>query len=382
MDSFSSSIRRALPLLLAVPVAAQTLVVDVNNGPGTNFTSLATAIAAAPSGAVINVRAGVYNEPVFTISATSLTILGVPGVEVVLPASVPFRVEALGPTHQVVIERLRVRSAASTMLPIECLNNQGIVLLEALGNALDPFGLVATDCDWLVASDCSFVGAGVRCTNSSVVLERCGVSRGTGIAVVQTGGRVQLVEATMTGFPTFSSSVPATYLLQGGDVRVSADTVVSSGMSIMTNQLGPCFAGSGTARVDPRAVLTGANPIFPSTITTTMAAMPHVTTAEARLGFSTGAELHGPWGHLGALCIGFPGALAAIPAVADPVWFDPATVVTQAFGVPSAMQSLTTTTSIPAAPALQGIVLVWHGVTFDAVAGLQASNPSVRVVHP
>ncbi|MCA8963601.1 MAG: hypothetical protein KDC48_01870, partial [Planctomycetes bacterium] len=254
----ATTLRSTLLLILAASAVAQAFVVDVNNGPGTNFTSLAAAIAAAPSGAVINVRAGVYNEPAFTISATSLTILGMPGVEVVLPANVPLRVEALGPTQQVVIERMRVRSAVATMLSIECLNNQGVVQLEALGSFLDPFGLVATDCDWLVAAECSFVGAGVRSTNSSVVLEQCGVSRVSGIAVVQTGGSVQLVETTITGFATFSGTVPPTYLLQGGDVRISADSAVASGSNIMTNQLGPCFSGNGTARVDPRAILTGA----------------------------------------------------------------------------------------------------------------------------
>src|SRR5437762_9224013 len=39
---------------------AQTFIVDAANGPGTNFTEIATAVAAVPDGAVLMVRAGSY----------------------------------------------------------------------------------------------------------------------------------------------------------------------------------------------------------------------------------------------------------------------------------------------------------------------------------
>ena len=57
---------------------AQTFVVDVANGPGTNFTSIATAISAVPDGATLLVRPGVYAEAI-RIDGKGLKILGGPG---------------------------------------------------------------------------------------------------------------------------------------------------------------------------------------------------------------------------------------------------------------------------------------------------------------
>jgi len=60
-------VRALLPRLAAIVFSAQaasatTWVVDINNGPGTNFTSIGAAIAAASPGDVILVRAGAYFE--------------------------------------------------------------------------------------------------------------------------------------------------------------------------------------------------------------------------------------------------------------------------------------------------------------------------------
>lgn len=61
-------------LLLAVVAPAQTFVVDASNGPGTDYTSLATATAAAPSGSTLRIRAGSYAG--FVIDAKSLALSG------------------------------------------------------------------------------------------------------------------------------------------------------------------------------------------------------------------------------------------------------------------------------------------------------------------
>jgi hypothetical protein len=67
--------RLALGIVLAAaPAAAQTFVVDAANGPGTNFTDLPAAVAAAPSGAVLHVRPGTYTP--FTIANKSLKVIG------------------------------------------------------------------------------------------------------------------------------------------------------------------------------------------------------------------------------------------------------------------------------------------------------------------
>ena len=69
-----------LPAALAAAAVAQTFIVDVNSGPGTNFTSIAAAVAAVPDGAVLEVRPGTYAA--FTIQNKSLTVFGQAGVQV------------------------------------------------------------------------------------------------------------------------------------------------------------------------------------------------------------------------------------------------------------------------------------------------------------
>ena len=116
-----SSIRCALVCLLAAFSAAQTLIVDINNGPGTNYTSIEAAVAAAPSGAKIVVRPGQYFESSLTISARSLTILGDGIVELLLPPGVPLRVEALGPPQRVTLRGFDIRQTqASGIVEIQC----------------------------------------------------------------------------------------------------------------------------------------------------------------------------------------------------------------------------------------------------------------------
>lgn len=77
MSRFSSSrpVNLAFSCLLAAsPLAAQTFVVDALGGPGSTFTDLPAAIAFAPSGSTLRVRAGTYSP--FQIVNKGLTILG------------------------------------------------------------------------------------------------------------------------------------------------------------------------------------------------------------------------------------------------------------------------------------------------------------------
>src|SRR5262249_6590447 len=63
-----------LPLISLVLLLPATWIADQSNGPGTNFTDLPQAVAAAASGDTIIVRAGTYTP--FNVSGKALTILG------------------------------------------------------------------------------------------------------------------------------------------------------------------------------------------------------------------------------------------------------------------------------------------------------------------
>ena len=82
-----------MPLLIATLV--QTIwIVDAANGPGTNFTNLPAAVAAAQSGDTIVVMPGNYKP--FDVTGKALTILG-SGASITilnLPTGNPFYQEA------------------------------------------------------------------------------------------------------------------------------------------------------------------------------------------------------------------------------------------------------------------------------------------------
>ena len=71
--------------LLASAAVAQTFVVDAGNGPGTNFTSIAAAVATVPEGATLLVRSGSYAG--FAVTR-GVTILGDSGVAITGPVQV------------------------------------------------------------------------------------------------------------------------------------------------------------------------------------------------------------------------------------------------------------------------------------------------------
>lgn len=87
----------ALGILIA-GASAQTFIVDANNGPGTNYRDIESAVGAVPDGAVLHVRAGTYTS--FTVPDKALTILGL------TPATVRvdgFTVTGTAPSRTVVV---------------------------------------------------------------------------------------------------------------------------------------------------------------------------------------------------------------------------------------------------------------------------------------
>jgi hypothetical protein len=77
-SSFSNPFGKLLPAVLALVLSAAALatnwIVDSNNGPGTNFTTISAAVLAAQPGDRIIVRQGIYGENVVINKA--ITIVG------------------------------------------------------------------------------------------------------------------------------------------------------------------------------------------------------------------------------------------------------------------------------------------------------------------
>jgi hypothetical protein len=379
----------ALGLSLAVPSLAQTFVVDAANGPGTHFTAIATATAAVPDGAVLVVRAGVY-EP-FTIVGKGLKVLGEPGVTVAFTVLTPVRVANTAPHQGVVLRNLRLDSpglSLSWAMPQLLLEHcQGSVQLDGI-RVPDGRGVMmrTDDCDRVLARDCGLeagASAGmflVRQSSSHAVFATSELGTRPAFfvpifglpAVDAQGGSLQVADCTLRGGRIFNGLMPAV-AMDGVELRLLGATLVQSQNS--PSWPSPPLLGTGVVRAEPSVTFVGAPPLVPATYTLTTKVMPRAHAAYAN-GVAS-VELAGPSGALGALALALPGPRLAL-GFEDPLWLDLGT-----FGGLGAavLGSSPWTVSLPLPPAaLSGARVVFQGATFDQVSGLQLSNPSFVIL--
>lgn len=376
--------RTAFAAFVSVPaLLAQTFVVDAANGPGTNFTTIAAAIAAVPDGAVLDVRAGAYSEDL-AINGKSLAILGRPGARIVVPAAGQLAVQGLAPTQRAVVRgfTIEVQSTFGTFGMVLD-NNQGTVVLEDLMPFFLGYGSVSLVADAnaaLFVRGSTFRGE-FRLTDCTAVIERTTVSGAlsTPTHFVQTRGSLQLVDSTVRGPNNAMGPVLAAAInLDQADLRVLGASELAGGFSLLL-PFGYAIAGTGTARLEPQVVLTGNTPLVEPSVTVVTDAMPRLAATSAPLGAAATASLSGQPGAIAILGIGLPAPAAWVPGIADPFFWAPGTTVAAAVGVFAPATPLVAATNLPASPAWRGTVLLWQGVTYDAAHGLQASNPAFAI---
>lgn len=362
--------------LLAVAVQAQTFIVDAANGPGTNFTDLVTAIAAVPDGAVLRVRAGTYSQ--FFVDGKGVTLLGESGARILCTIG-PY-VSNLQPQQSFCMRGFVLDPFFGTLgAPgITAQNNQGTVSLDGLGVVVGTHRLTVQHCDHLLVRDCVFTSQ-VSVTSSNVAFTSCSFStlNPTLPTVVQQGGRVQFAGCTVLAG---SNGLQAATCIEmtGGDLRALGGGTLRSAGLIGTPGL--AIGGTGTARIDPNVTVLAATPPFAPGVAATFQAMPNVAATCAPLGGTLTAALHGPIGSIAALSVAFPGPSLLIPGLPDPLFWDLATAVNQAVGIPAPQQPVTSQIPVPLNAVFVGLELVHHGFTLDAVGGLQVSQPVAVVV--
>jgi hypothetical protein len=266
---------------------------------------------------------------------------------------------------------------------VTCQNNHGVVRLASLrstgsGNQV----LSVQNCDSVLVDDCALHRQTILVA-STVVFTNCSLNGSIGPlvpALMQQGGRTQLVGCQVSGL-SFPGQVSASGIqLNDGELRLLGGGLVTS-----HSFYGPpsfAVAGTGTVRVDPSVSIQAASPPFAPGITATVQEMPHVTATDGLLGGTSTAALHGPNGHLGVLAVGFAGPAFDAPGVfADPLFWAQGFAVALSAGVPAPGLPVTGPVAIPGNPVFAGLQLLYQGITLDAAAGLQISNPAVGVVR-
>ncbi|MCU0866178.1 MAG: hypothetical protein MUC36_20530 [Planctomycetes bacterium] len=361
--------------LVLANVSAQTFVVDINNGPGANYTSLATAAANAPDGAVLIVRAGSY--PGMTISGKGLKVLADPGVIVfgTTPSAAGVAVAGVPTGKSVVIQGITVASGFPGWAGrVSLFNCQGSVLLDRLGVSASVFGvLTAQQCNAVLVKDASSPTASLRTelTQSNVAFENSRISVSSGSALSVTGGTVQLRDCNVLA-GVFVAPANA-IVMTGGEVRILGNTTLQAGI---TGQPQTCIGGTGTVRHEPSVTFTNGAP-FGASIVASAEVMPRMRATFA--GGQVAAELHGTPGSIGVIALGLIGQPVPIPGIPDPLWIDSGSTFLLSFGVFAPGVPVTHNLPWVSGP-VPAVRAVWQGIALDANGGMQLSNPSLTIL--
>lgn len=402
--------------LATAAIAQGTYVVDIANGPGTNYTQIQAAVTAVPSGSVLRVRPGIYS-PV-TISGKAITILCDPGARVGDPW-LPFLVITGTQSSQTVLVQGLVPTSGTPGGQITSAN--GPVIIDGSGQIVQATltaysaspTLVITNSSRVVFRNATILGGvssgpmtvngiayeACNVTGSTVSFESCtlrGMSSQSS-AVGFSPGRPGLVAASSQimltdciveggagafGPPPFQTAAGAAISSAGCLLHVRGSTLarliggVSPGYSTFPPAQYPAVAGTGTLWIDPAVQLTG--PIVAG-ITTTAAAMPRVATMVGALGSYLMATRDGPSGVFSALALSLPHAATTLPAIPDPIWLDGANFYVAVFGITPAV-GMSTTLNVPNQQSLVGFVMAWQAADFSP-NGIAVSNPSVTYLR-
>lgn len=363
-----STFAAAILVGLAGQLSAQVYVVDAAGGAGSSFTQIAAAVAAVPTGSVLEVRPGIYTP--FTISGKSVAILGGPGVRVYGVLGPTVGVTGLASTDTVVLRGLEL-AAVSVVARLSCSNSAGTILVEGCRSdtttSLVGGQLFATQCQSLHLRDCAFQSTGYF--DQALQLDRSNVTVRGGSFVATNAVPVGATSSTLDLAGTYIGAglVAPTIAMHQSHLDVRSTAILAA-----SNGRGAIAAGSGSVALDPAATLVNP-PLQPFAQSLTLAVAPLPTlaaTTGTRGGLAT-AQLVAP-GPLAVLAVGTPSNPQPLPGIAYPFWLSPNTTVSVAVGVPPLSGSY----AVPNAPWVLGVTLAWQGAALGS-GGVQLSNPAV-----
>ncbi len=394
----------AAVLIINGAAAQRTWIVDQYNGPGTNFTDLPPAVAAAGAGDQILIRSGSYTAPVITKGLTlipekwsmSLAFVGTLTVRD-LPAN----------------ERCLVKSMTAqplTTVDILCQDNDGPVHFEytSLGSGNDNLWSIIR-CKQVTMTLC-FV-SDVLIDQSNVVLSSCSLHarRSTQTlgpkpwAMSATNSKVTLASTTVSGsagsFDPFNCTVisqPGPGLsLQNSDVLATFSSFVLGGSlgSAFCGQLAatPSVFGTGTFTYDP----TVPTPVFYGPVQGNVQLIQRsVPDLLATFNWPGGALDLRVWGPANAPAA-FLGSLAlpGVPSFACPafctgaqgwpgLWIDPCAFFIAGIGSTGPNRAYSLRIPIPNPNTFPIVPLAFQAVVLNQSGGIDLSTGGVTITGP
>ncbi len=377
-----------LGVAAALPSQGNVIVVDAAGGPGSQFSDLPSAIAAAVSGDTLDVRVGEYTG--FSTNK-GLHIQGVPGVLINrLPNILQLFNVSIPAGERFTMRDVEVSSPA-TLLPNGFSNCLGNVVLENVSMAALSRPLAITQCASVEAEQ--FSGA-LLISDSSVSLENCallGVRSGRldqSPAVSATRSNVVISGSTVRGGVNtsfFAGPIPAvrlnaaqlTLLGFGSMDEVVAGTALN-GSQVPTSAV----IGTGSVLFDGGLSVMGVYgaPPFAPGIAVTTTDLPALRTTGGLLGGVVQIELRAPASEVWFLAIGFPTSPVAVPGLLGEFWLDGAQLM--AVGGTGATGQVVTSLQTVNDPAFLGLHLGWQAVTTLVSEAPRFSNLATVSIRP
>lgn len=335
-------------------------------GSGAAYPDIATAVAAVPDGAVLDVRPGLYSP--FSIDQKSITVLGGPGVEISSFVATA-RVDNLLAGQQVTLQGLLFRSVTSNS-QVFVVNNQGRVVLDNLTANSAGLNVSVQDSDDVRIRRCTFEptmpNAAIRASDSNLRVANCTVS-GPGVT---SGIWLQDSTGDLTDCSLSAGSFASPATL------TNAHLTLRGACTLQGNNV-EAISGSGTLRIDPQVTLiSGTAPPIAAGIPVTTRDLPAVVATVGAPGQTTTATLRGPSTGYGWLFAGVPGLRTPIllPTGADSDALDMLAGTPVLLAAGPLNSPVTGSYLSPTLPGLFGIEICWQALTLDNTNALQISN--------
>ncbi len=351
-------------VILSLDVAAQrTWIVDQANGPGTNFTDIPMAIAAAAPGDNVIVRAG---------SSYSGFLLGKP-LQILAEPNVSVQAFSISPGALIANLPAGGEIVLDGFLKCDVYVNRcaGSVFIQNIGcdRAVVTNSAAVTFAGCRLGSGSSATFMGARVDGSVVTYDRCRIL----------GGCAGFGGATGVGLEVLRSTVVSsrTSIVGGAPCQLpaAASAAIRLGQSVLTltgdgsarvapGQPGPnAIEGTGTVIMSPLVSVNGA---VASSVAVVSHHVPSLAASAAGVGQPRVVDLRATSGAYFLLALGYPGTPTRLAGTLGDLWLDPARPLAL-FAAGFVPPSGRIVHRLPGAmnPSLVGVRVAWQAAAFE-----------------
>lgn len=373
-----ASLLTAAALLLGTTLTAQaTWIVDANNGPGTDFTSLQIAIYSAAPGDRLFVRAGTYqpgilDRPLAIVGDGNPVVAGNGGY------SPGFLVQSLPAGSLTTITGMVFAAGSLSNESLRVQSGPGTIVLDGVESSLSTSVGASSD----VRFAHSHFLQGLKIENSTCLLDECQVLPDAGQTVFSglntSSSHVVLNRCQVTG--RSSATLFATAAIESTS---STLVLTDDGTGSIVAGIGAlpiaAIRGTGTAQIDPHVLLvpSGGAPAVTGVAATTRA-RPSLAITAGPAGGTIDLDLFGTTGEIYVEAVGLALPAIYVPGFDDTIWVQP--LMHWTAGVFNATGHALEAIPVPNLPLVPGFSFTWQAAAFSQT-GITLSN-AVSYVHP